>query len=218
MVNEEDPIEHDPTDEAPSIDIFRVGVILEAGLALVAAVVGWMVGFNPTATIELTRDALPGHAQAAGWGVAATLPLVLLMWLLDRYPVGPLKGFNRMVEEQVTPLFFNLTTEQMALLSIAAGMGEETLFRGLLQAGLADWIGSPRGVWIALAVASVVFGLCHFLTTTYFVLTTVIGVYLGALFLWTDSLLAPLVTHALYDFLALNYLVRGRGKKSGSGT
>ncbi len=202
--------ESEPSDGAAPIDIFRAGVVVEAGLALVAAFLGWMVGFNPTATIELTREAIPEHLRAVGWGVVATLPLAAAMWLLERYPLGPVRGLRRLVDEQVRPLFASLTVEQMALLSLAAGMGEETLFRGLLQAGLAEWIGPPQGVWIALVVASIAFGLCHYLSTTYFVLTLLIGVYLGWLFLWTGNLLAPLVTHALYDFLALVYLLRWR--------
>jgi membrane protease YdiL (CAAX protease family) len=36
------------------------------------------------------------------------------------------------------------------------------------------------------------------------------GVYLGGLLLLTDNLLAPIATHAVYDFVALIYLTRSR--------
>ena len=36
-----------------------------------------------------------------------------------------------------------------------------------------------------------------------------IGAYLGLLWLLSRNLLAPMITHALYDFGALVYLVRG---------
>jgi membrane protease YdiL (CAAX protease family) len=54
------------------------------------------------------------------------------------------------------------------------------------------------------------FGLAHPMSTTYVVLATVVGVYLGGLLLVTDNLLAPIVAHAAYDFVALVYLVRHR--------
>jgi uncharacterized protein len=48
----------------------------------------------------------------------------------------------------------------------------------------------------------------HWLTMSYAVFATLIGVYLGILFLVTENLLAPIVTHALYDVVALSVLVR----------
>jgi membrane protease YdiL (CAAX protease family) len=92
----------------------------------------------------------------------------------------------------------------LALVSISAGVGEELLFRGFLQAAIADW----TNPWIALAIASLLFGLAHFITPMYAVLATLLGAYLGGLWLACDNLLAPIVTHALYDFLALVYLLR----------
>lgn len=192
----------------PPMDVFRIGVVLECSLAVVAAAMGWLVGFNPTATIVLDFESLPRNFQAVGWGVAAVAPMAILVWLIDRYPLGPLRQFNRLVEERVTPMFAGMTLEQLALLSASAGIGEEILFRGLLQAGLAEWVGGPYAATIGLLAASLAFGLCHYLNATYFLLTTLIGVYLGGLFLWTENLLAPLTAHAVYDFLALVYLVR----------
>jgi hypothetical protein len=51
----------------------------------------------------------------------------------------------------------------------------------------------------------------HWLTISYAVFATLIGAYLGLLFLVTGNLLAPAVTHALYDVAALSILVR-RGR------
>src|SRR5262249_11763239 len=93
---------------------------------------------------------------------------------------------------------------ELALVALAAGLGEEMLFRGFLQAYLVQ--GMP--VWPAIAIASVVFGVLHLITPTYAVLATLISLYLGWLFVATDDLLAVVVAHALYDFLALVYLIR----------
>jgi uncharacterized protein len=88
---------------------------------------------------------------------------------------------------------------------LLAGLGEELLFRGVLQPVLARWLGVAGG----LVVSNVLFGLLHPLIWTYIVLSFLLGLYLGALGLWSGNLLVVIVAHGLYDFLALCYLVRG---------
>jgi membrane protease YdiL (CAAX protease family) len=82
------------------------------------------------------------------------------------------------------------------------------LFRGLAQAGLARLIGGEYGPWIALVAVAALFGVCHWLNTTYAVLAMLAGLYFGLLLLLTGSLWTPIVAHAAYDFIALVYLVR----------
>ena len=56
------------------------------------------------------------------------------------------------------------------------------------------------------------FGGMHAITFSYVVLATLVGVYLGCVWLWADhNLLAIVITHALYDFIALLWLLRGPG-------
>ena len=90
------------------------------------------------------------------------------------------------------------------VLSLAAGVGEEMLFRGVVQAVLDRW----WGPWAALPVASLFFGLLHALTPTYAVLATLAGLYLGGVWLLTGNLLVVIVAHAFYDLIALVYLLR----------
>jgi hypothetical protein len=49
---------------------------------------------------------------------------------------------------------------------------------------------------------------------TYAVIAALIGAYLGAIMLLTQNVLTPIVAHGLYDFVALLYLVYGRGGDS----
>jgi membrane protease YdiL (CAAX protease family) len=93
---------------------------------------------------------------------------------------------------------------QLALISVVAGISEETLFRAVVQASLAEPVGST----IALILTSLLFGAAHLITLTYAVLATVMGAYLGLIWIWTGNLLTPMIAHALYDFAALLYLLR----------
>ncbi len=106
--------------------------------------------------------------------------------------------------EQLGPVLVSRSAAELALIAMLAGLAEELLFRGVVQVALARVL--PEGG--ALVVASAAFGLAHFVTPTYAVLAAVAGLYLGALYLLQGSLLVPVIAHALYDFLALLYLVR----------
>ena len=143
-------------------------------------------------------------AKAAGYGIAATLPLLgVLSWCL-RTEWGPMRRLVDLIDERVTPYLAGASVWGIVLLSLMAGIGEEVLFRGVIQAGLADRLPA----WLAVGIAALLFGVAHWLTTSYAVFATLIGVYLGILFLVTGNLLAPVVTHALYDVVALSILLR----------
>jgi membrane protease YdiL (CAAX protease family) len=78
------------------------------------------------------------------------------------------------------------------------------LFRGVIQTNLAGL----TGVVPALLITSALFGLVHFVTSTYAVMAGLIGLYLGVFSIWSGNLFVPMVVHALYDFVALMYLAR----------
>jgi len=86
------------------------------------------------------------------------------------------------------------------LIALAAGTGEEVLFRGVMQEEIGARVGGPAGV----AVASVVFGLLHAVTPVYALLATVAGAYFGWLYAACGhSVAVPAVAHAVYDWIAL---------------
>ena len=59
-----------------------------------------------------------------------------------------------------------------------------------------------------VVLASLLFGLMHPITPAYIVLAALMGAFLGWIFLITENLLPVIITHGLYDFLALAYLTR----------
>lgn len=168
----------------------------EAGLAVVAILLGWLLGVWPLAT-------LAWDPRAIGWGLLATAPLLAGLWLAVRFPIGPFRGMVEVVDHMLAELMSGATLGHFALISLTAGIGEETLFRGLVQALAENWSGS----WLTgLLVAGVLFGLAHNVTATYGVVASVVGVYFGLLWLHTENLLAPIAAHAAYDFFAIWYL------------
>jgi membrane protease YdiL (CAAX protease family) len=86
---------------------------------------------------------------------------------------------------------------------VLAPIGEELLFRGIIQSGLqkllpARW-GSLYHRWAAVALASALFAFLH-LETPHFVPTLfAFGCLLGFLYERTGSLLAPILVHMLFN-------------------
>jgi len=187
-----------------------IALLFEGGLGLAAFAVGWLLGRWPAIGMSQTSESVQEQLKAVGWGLVATGPLVVALIAIDRIPFSPLARIRELTEEVVMRMFRGASVLQLAAVSIAAGFGEELLFRGLMQAGLTELIGGPAAPWLALAAASVLFGVCHWLNTTYAILAALAGAYFGLLFLLTGSLWTPIVAHAAYDLLALVYLVRPR--------
>jgi membrane protease YdiL (CAAX protease family) len=149
--------------------------------------------------------------------MAASLPLLGLVIGSVHFSIGPLARLTEMVERMLVPMFKSANVIDLAVISILAGLGEELLFRGVAQYQIAQAIGGKAGPWVGLALASMLFGLMHWITFGYAVLATAIGVYFGWLWMATGDLLAPAVSHAVYDWVVLVYLVKVRGGREGIG-
>ncbi|MBT8136690.1 MAG: CPBP family intramembrane metalloprotease [Gammaproteobacteria bacterium] len=181
----------------PPAKVLAFACLFEGALLVVAYGLGWIVGVDPLA-------ALSGGFFAFAIGLAAVLPMLLLLWWGLRNP-GTAMGRATGEARQFVRQFFNgIGPAGFLLVSLLAGLCEEALFRGLLQV----FIAGHSSVLVGLVAASVLFGLAHAVSLAYAVTATIIGVYLGALFLLTGSLAAPVICHAVYDFIALLWLSR----------
>jgi membrane protease YdiL (CAAX protease family) len=187
-----------PEDDRPGRDVIIIfAVFFEIGLAPFSIFLGWLLGHPPLeGFVWSLSDAL--------WGAAAAVPLIALFLTMLTWPIGPLSRVKRFCEEEVVPLFDQSYWSELALISLSAGVCEEMLFRGVLQASFTHWLGLAWG----LALASVLFGLLHPITVFYIGFVTVLGFYLGAIWIINGNLLTVMVTHGLYDFAALGYLIR----------
>jgi membrane protease YdiL (CAAX protease family) len=170
----------------------------------VAFGIGRLAGVPPFGQFRL-------DAGSVGYGVAGTLPLLgLLRWCL-RTEWRPMRRLVGLVEKHLTPYLTGASAGGIVLVSLMAGLGEEVLFRGVIQAGLAERFPA----WLAVGIAALLFGMVHWLSTSYAVFAALIGAYLGFLFLITGNLLVPAITHALYDVAALSTLIRLRSDARG---
>jgi membrane protease YdiL (CAAX protease family) len=148
----------------------------------------WGMALFPL-TEHLLRDVLIGTAAAA-------LPFALFCFTLsEKAQKIPLLGsVRKMMRGEIKAVFASTTVVDICLISLWAGLAEELLFRGVIQA---RW---------GLLPASILFGVLHFVTPAYALLAMVIGVYIGLVHHFFQSLLIPIQLHAIYDFGALIYL------------
>jgi membrane protease YdiL (CAAX protease family) len=166
-------------------------VLLVEGVAFILALVLarlWDIALFPL-TEHLLRDCLIGIAAAA-------IPFALFCFSLSEKArtVPIIRSLRKTITGDIRALFASATFIDICLISLMAGLAEELLFRGVIQAK-----------WGILA-ASILFGVLHGVTPAYVILATVIGFYIGLLYHVFQSILIPIQLHCIYDFGALIYL------------
>jgi hypothetical protein len=168
----------------------RFAALFEAGLAVVAVLLGAVTGVRPT---NLAPDLLP-----VAIGVAATIPLIAFYFVATRIRLRPLERIHDLLLSTLGRPLSECRWHELALLAALAGVCEEFLFRGVLQP-LIGKLGAPAG-WIG---ANLLFGFAHAVTPTYFVLAAAIGFYLSAVQAAAQgNLVAAMLAHGLYDWFA----------------
>lgn len=188
----------EPEDDPPGHDVIVLfAVFFEGGLAPLALLIGWALGHNPL--LHFTWS-----VRHVWMGAAAAIPPVLCFLAMLRWPVGGFSKLKSFCEEEFVPLLANSSWGDIALIALSAGVGEEMLFRGVLQSSLGDGIGVAAG----LVLSSLLFGLLHPISIPYALVSFAMGMYLGGLFLATENLLTPMVTHGVYDFALMAFLLR----------
>lgn len=178
-------------------------VFFESSLLLVAWVLGWLLGVP---LIDIQAWNWKGLAV----GFTSVLPLISMFFWLLQSRWEPCQNIRRIMDMVVRPMFEGFSVLQLLIISLVAGISEEILFRGVIQGGAQASMGVPA----AILLSAVLFGACHALTPFYFVLATFMGAYMSLVWMATEQLSAPILTHAVYDFLVLVwYLKASQSKK-----
>lgn len=127
------------------------------------------------------------------FGVALYLCLAVIC-----FKVKPIAKLMAPLLRQIVKIYPAFTLTQILIISALAGFGEELLMRGILQVFITEHL----GVFLGILIASLVFGLLHFLSLIYVVTTFLIGCLFGVAFHLTQDLLLVMVAHAVYDVFA----------------
>lgn len=188
------------TPDAPRHDDLRSFLVVMAGTALLGLAA---VGLSLLLGVSL-GERFSFSANDALVGVIATLPLVVFLWFFSNSSLPSLARFRDSQIAFFANIGFAFTPFRIALMAFGAGVSEELLFRGVFQ----TWLSGFSPVLVAVVLSNIVFGLLHMRTILYAVIAGIVGAYLGVIYLVTDNLLTPIVTHMLYDAVALEYTRR----------
>ena len=145
--------------------------------------------------------------SATGYTLLLSFPLLVALYISMQSSWEPLSRFRTELEEKIQPIFTECKLIDLAMIAFLAGTGEELFFRGWLQGVLT----TKFSVWLGILIASLIFGLLHYLSTTYAIYAFLTGIYLGLIYQASENLYIVMAIHALYDFIALMYLFK-KGK------
>lgn len=145
----------------------------------------------------------PGLWQSIVYGTLGAAGTYTLLLLMTRIPgllpdnlARQMRGLYRFAS--------SYSYRVLILLSLLAGAGEELLFRAAVQGGLLEHTGPVT----AVLGASVLFGLVHYVSFTYFLVATGLGLILGVAYAVSESVVLVMTWHAVYDMVALFCLLR----------
>jgi hypothetical protein len=85
------------------------------------------------------------------------------------------------------------------MVAVLAAIGEELIFRGLLQRLFLEW---TRNVHVAVFISAFIFSAFHLQFYGFFG-RLVLGLILGYLFVWTGSLWVPIAVHFVNNAMAV---------------
>ncbi len=172
------------------VKILTITFIIEGGAAVLAMILAWYFDIRlfPISN-NVIGDLMMGTLYALP-------PFAFFLFSLSRRAeniplIGPLR---KKIITEIKSMFDSMNMIDLLLISLLAGIGEELLFRGIVQ------------VKFGLIIASVVFGLMHSISLAYVIVTIIMGLYIGGIYQSSGSLLVPVQLHFAYDFAALMYL------------
>jgi membrane protease YdiL (CAAX protease family) len=193
-------------DDGARARFYRLSMVIEWSWVLVVGLI-LLSGGLPWSEVGLRWESPPamivGFIVAVGFGM---LIPIAVPWLKSRRSGGT--GAGESVREMLEPvgaLLPNTRKERrlFAVLSVTAGICEEILFRGFLLFYLQE-VFPGFGVVGAVAVSSMVFGLCHLYQGVRGILGTgAFGAGMAILYVASGSLIVPIVLHALLDLRVL---------------
>ena len=140
----------------------------------------------------------PLSLPSANWPVplAVSLGLVLVVNLISVRAIKHLPSMTQCAKD-IRLWLGDLSAGQILLIALASGVGEEIFFRG--------WLLNEIGLFLS----SLIFGLVHLPPNRNWrywpLFAFIIGLLLGAICLWTHTLLFAVAAHAGINYLNLKF-------------
>jgi len=141
--------------------------------------------------------------------IGALPPFVFFLFSLSEKAekIRLIGALRKKIITEIKDIFDTMHLSDVIIISLLAGIGEELLFRGVVQAKY------------GIVAASIIFGLMHSVSFAYVIVTIVMGFYIGVIYSAGGSLLIPIQLHFIYDLAALVYLkyvIKRQGEAGGS--
>ncbi len=176
--------------------VFTEGGLLVLGLLLIR-----FFQLDPWAGFDLSL-------AATVYALLLSIPLLGMLFLAVSLRWEPLSRLRYELDEKVRPVFSTSKLPDLVLIAFLAGVGEELFFRGWLQ----NFLAAKWGIWPGILLASAIFGVVHYLSSTYAVYAFLTGLYLGLIYQVFGNVYIVMLVHGLYDLIALLYLIGRSGK------
>lgn len=199
---------HEMTARERAENFLLKAVFLQSAVAFIAVGLGALLGVAPWISSSWQSGSPMQVLWAIGIGTLATLPLLVSFLAMRHGSFESMEELQELMDRHIVPLFREATILELGFLSLLIGMGEEALFRGVVQTFLQNLTGANAGPAVPIIIASLLFGLLHALTKEYFVISALMGAYLGFWFWWTNDIIVPIVMHTLYDWFVFVYMKR----------
>lgn len=127
-------------------------------------------------------------------GLLPALFISILVFLIST-SVSNTYGWAKKLEQLFIDALSPLSLETIIIIAITSSIGEEFLFRGVIQA------------YLGLTFTSLLFGIVHFPINErllpWTIMATLMGFVLGGLYAYSGHLLAPILLHFLINLLNL---------------
>jgi membrane protease YdiL (CAAX protease family) len=178
--------------------VLRWGRFALAYAFLIVVCITVALVFRNGSLLEYPTPFLKLHGPASHvYSIAIGLTVGALIVLTTRMSVARFEWARRLHRE-LRPIASSMNVTGILVLALLSGIGEELLFRGLLQP------------WVGLLPQAVLFGFLHQVRGpsrwVWVTWATTVGLLLGGIFQLSGSLWGPIAAHALVNALNLAFL------------
>lgn len=193
---------------SPERNFMRGALLINHTLSFLipALLTGWLFFRSKWSSVLGVRKC--PFANQLGLGVLLTVlsfPLAQVAFMTNRWVVEKIPFLQSMVESETNSenlmeglLVMSSPFEMLFSLLVMAvipAIGEEMVFRGILQKQLQRIIANP---YIAILATALIFSLAHFQVQRFSAIF-LLGIVLGLLFYWTKNLWVPIAGHFIFN-------------------